>query len=592
MVKTNYDFAAKRRSREIYRTFIEKNIKDLKSSRVICLPGNEALEITQVYDSLGISRNNIVGVERDKKVFNNLKELKLGIELFNGDIVEYFNNNNNNNNNKFDIVSIDSTQLPSNQYISLIRNLYANSILTGNSVLHTNFYSKRINEFVKEKMLYITSLERSNIIGKGRLDYIRINMKSHPFNAKVKDPNLSLKEFRSDALTSLLIMCSKPNESLLNLILGDSEYFWSSREKSKISNIKVLLKNVFYPIDTGGVDHKWNFSHDAFNPFFDAAFTNKKEEYLIKDLERFQYISNDGSLMFTDLLALTDCSNLLIAGRNCVKGMSMDNKSIIMNGVGYDYKKNKKIFEKCVSNYYQFFINKERLLIPINQPLRYNVSPPKLSKEKAIELIKKGWTNKMFSNNFSNYRKMQIAAFRAHITMGTYNEVNDNMDDKKNGFKNDVDRFPNINKTIKDITNLFDKGIVLYDSNPKRLEKNQSRINIGNYNLLSTCSIDDVLSIPGLSSLVKKTNGFFVFNSYDEKIEYAINVLLDHAIYSRYYHNLILLGDSPSFIKENIGIAKELGAKIRVYNVNLKSPFIPPQSPINLRGSLEELLKQ
>ena len=67
------------------------NPKDLK---VLCLPGPEALEIKEVYDRLGIPRENIFGVEIDKKRFDYLQTQAEGARLFNEDILSYLRKTN------------------------------------------------------------------------------------------------------------------------------------------------------------------------------------------------------------------------------------------------------------------------------------------------------------------------------------------------------------------------------------------------------------------------------------------------------------------------------------------------------------------
>lgn len=41
-------------------------------------------------------------------------------------------------------------------------------------------------------------------------------------------------------------------------------------------------------------------------------------------------------------------------------------------------------------------------------------------KTKVIELIGKGWDNAKIMKKFPEVSRQQIAAYRAHITMGTY----------------------------------------------------------------------------------------------------------------------------------------------------------------------------
>ena len=49
--------------------------------QAFCMPGIDAVEIVQVYDRLGIPRANIVGIERDRSVYEQIRAKNLGIQL-------------------------------------------------------------------------------------------------------------------------------------------------------------------------------------------------------------------------------------------------------------------------------------------------------------------------------------------------------------------------------------------------------------------------------------------------------------------------------------------------------------------------------
>jgi hypothetical protein len=53
----------------------------LAAARVLCFPGPEALEIFEIYDVLGIPRKNIVCLEMRRAAFNELRRRKLGVAL-------------------------------------------------------------------------------------------------------------------------------------------------------------------------------------------------------------------------------------------------------------------------------------------------------------------------------------------------------------------------------------------------------------------------------------------------------------------------------------------------------------------------------
>ncbi|MEA3514900.1 MAG: hypothetical protein U9R34_05455, partial [Nanoarchaeota archaeon] len=83
MVKS-YNDPVKQKARDKLREFIANNLKpDYKNAKVLCFPGaehkgEEALEIKEVYDVLGIPRKNIVGLEYDEENAERLRKADLG----------------------------------------------------------------------------------------------------------------------------------------------------------------------------------------------------------------------------------------------------------------------------------------------------------------------------------------------------------------------------------------------------------------------------------------------------------------------------------------------------------------------------------
>ena len=110
MIRKHYtsDFA-KEKSRDKVRQSIEDTIllmKKPKDVKVLCFPGVDAREIIEVYDTLQIPRENIVGLERASKEYEGLKQRDLGIQLLNTSFDEYVSSQKQFN---FDVVSLDYT---------------------------------------------------------------------------------------------------------------------------------------------------------------------------------------------------------------------------------------------------------------------------------------------------------------------------------------------------------------------------------------------------------------------------------------------------------------------------------------------------
>ena len=100
---------AKSKARTLLREMIKKHSLDYKKAqnlKVLCFPGIDAAEIFEVYDPLGIRRENIVGVEMVPKIADRLEELNLGIKVVPSTLEDYVNSQPDID---FDVISLDYT---------------------------------------------------------------------------------------------------------------------------------------------------------------------------------------------------------------------------------------------------------------------------------------------------------------------------------------------------------------------------------------------------------------------------------------------------------------------------------------------------
>jgi hypothetical protein len=105
-VKATYKIEVKEICRRRFRDFIGKHFSETKirTARVLYLPGREAMEIVEIYDTLGIPHENIVCLEQRREVFIELRRRNLGIDLRNQTLVEFLDSPHE---AQFDIVSLD-----------------------------------------------------------------------------------------------------------------------------------------------------------------------------------------------------------------------------------------------------------------------------------------------------------------------------------------------------------------------------------------------------------------------------------------------------------------------------------------------------
>ena len=152
MVKT-YNDPIKKKSREKIKEFVVKNLlkfrkpKDLK---VVCFPGaeiggEEALEIKEVYDPIGIPRSNITGIEADYEKAERLRKADLGINIEQKLDLDFFKETNKG----FDIISLDYTGQQTDERMKALGYAICRHLLNKHSILCTNFATKREGDEMK-----------------------------------------------------------------------------------------------------------------------------------------------------------------------------------------------------------------------------------------------------------------------------------------------------------------------------------------------------------------------------------------------------------------------------------------------------------
>ena len=155
----SYDNPVKRRVRSMLRKFVKKTIlrhHSPKEVRVLCLPGPEAIEIFQIWDRLGVPRENVVAFERDPGAYRALVEKDLGITVFNLDVNHFLVSNVVLRHGPFHVVNLDYTGHLTWEVQLAIHALFSGRMLAPRSVLATTFMRAREQEAVKSR--YISTI--------------------------------------------------------------------------------------------------------------------------------------------------------------------------------------------------------------------------------------------------------------------------------------------------------------------------------------------------------------------------------------------------------------------------------------------------
>ncbi|MBI5398308.1 hypothetical protein HZB03_02485 [Candidatus Woesearchaeota archaeon] len=130
----------------------------------VCFPGKEMLEIREVTDKLGIRRENVFGIERDKTEYGAICEQnqKIGtpINTFLGTDLEFLTKTNIRPN----IISLDYCGTWSREKHDLIGTIFERPVLTDhNGIVAINLLAQRENEDAQEYIEGQVRLQRSRV---------------------------------------------------------------------------------------------------------------------------------------------------------------------------------------------------------------------------------------------------------------------------------------------------------------------------------------------------------------------------------------------------------------------------------------------
>jgi len=141
-----YNDPAKQKSRVKIREFIRANSdhKPLEDFQVVCFPGaeqkgEEGLEIFEIYDELGIPRENIVGLEIDPQRAERLEQANLGIQVINSSDVEFLQSTDR----QFDVVSLDYRCNYNWGIIDALAEIAGRQVIADNGIFTMNLLGRR-----------------------------------------------------------------------------------------------------------------------------------------------------------------------------------------------------------------------------------------------------------------------------------------------------------------------------------------------------------------------------------------------------------------------------------------------------------------
>lgn len=350
MAEKRYDSDwAKAKSRDLVKALIERSLRfrQPKDIRVLCFPGIDATEIFQVYDSLGIPRSNIVGVEREAEIADKIGAKDLGIRLERTTLEDYVASQSQID---FDIVSLDYTGP-----VSAKQDRTAIQIVSKQQRNHFVFHTA--NSFKRDANSGFTYFEAYahstpvNVHGKNVLDpsfFDSIlaeeqagiaNRMAEFIGASKTDSGMKLYKISSYALITKSALAGgtlSSNSDLLKFITGDNYSFVVRMAEEILAksgvNIHLDEENPFgsikshplRPLLTNFLEFiVWKCLNRAFeiNGIDDLqvqlvslmalnSITKQRKDYHIVNSEHYSYTSESGTPMLGDAYFLTSPTRL------------------------------------------------------------------------------------------------------------------------------------------------------------------------------------------------------------------------------------------------------------------------------------------
>jgi hypothetical protein len=147
-MKERFDIPAKKVSRKRLRSFIRRTVLKNKSPsevKVLSLVGPEAIDVFDIYDPIGIPRENIVACELNHDSAELLKAQDLNIIIIEGDVIDYLRDTDR----TFDIINLDFCGCLNSDVISAVKQIFYKRTLREGGILACTFLGRRENKEVK-----------------------------------------------------------------------------------------------------------------------------------------------------------------------------------------------------------------------------------------------------------------------------------------------------------------------------------------------------------------------------------------------------------------------------------------------------------
>jgi len=456
----SYSDPVKQKSRGKLQEFIVKHFgTNLKNLRVLCFPGAEqegevGLEL-KVYDALGIPRKNITGLEIDKRRAERLKKANLGISVVHCSDIDYLQTAKSRG-RRWHIISLDYTGFFSQGKRYALELIAGDALLTNRGVLATNFLAQRENVESQDHLLrakYLGELAHTENPFEDAIDPDLGLQHSLDFlnSFQGRPNNTAISDVRSTSISSVIASTFSVSRILFTYDLLKDEPWakwfvdcWSNPEgwseethkfaedlvKKNLARSKeeaIFRRSQMQVILFHYIQKKVGASH---KPLAGFAYARLNDPYLLEDHEAYSYVSNSGRPMFFDLFYFTKRTSEFERLSKVLEYDAKTDSFLMLSGIKSHHKKKRLLksaldLEKEVT-LYQLDTQKAFLQNLDRVSLGSSYIPPKkkekLGKEDALFLLKNGVPIGEILQTYSGIKEHQLRAYKAHMTMGTYDK--------------------------------------------------------------------------------------------------------------------------------------------------------------------------
>ena len=436
---------AKSKSRDLVRDMAKRTIMTYRKPedvKVLCFPGYDAAEIFEVYDQLGIPRENIVGVEREEDVADKLEGDDLGIKLYRGELEDWVASQNGLD---LDIVSLDYTNPITPEELYSLHDIKRLQGIEGFILHHANSARRdaQCNEIYAEGHL-LSSPSKNRNLGKGFFEQeynngieklsskkSRKNTKANSYSERVQSIVTGINFAHMEKIFKFYT--GGDHEDAINYIqfrgqrmAGEKiDLNWERPLHSMKGQIPALfIEELVAEVLEETLENRlseMNYtgnSHVMKSVLLSVMAHSDSKKFDHKMITPYSYVSSSGTPMIGDVSFFRKPIGPLNASKKILKTLGYP---------GNFNSNNLKKFLKSTENYLAKVSKSLKGEVQFRQDKCNRIylgssSKPVLSKKRAIQEFRDGLTVEEVKEKYRGWKNKPLSQWKAHVTMGTYDE--------------------------------------------------------------------------------------------------------------------------------------------------------------------------